>query len=169
MGDVPGGVAGAGHREHGARAAGRAVGAAPVHALQPADGPAARADLGQQARAVRAVDDVLGPEVARAGRRRVVAVARRGRAALEVLLERVAAGVGERLADERAADRPSVQGDVGAVGVVLQAGDLGDREHGQRVGDAEQDGQHEQGAQRGQVLADPGGITHVRTSPEGIG
>ncbi len=91
--------------------AGGAVGAAAVDVFEVADRLAAGADLGEQAGLVGAVDDVLRAEVAGRCRGRVVAVTGGGRPGLEVLLERVAVGVGERLADQAAADDRAVPGD----------------------------------------------------------
>ena len=53
-----------------------------------------------------------------------------------------------------------------AVGLVAQAGNLGDQPDEQRVGDAEDHGEHQQRAQRGPVLANEVGELHVRTSRE---
>ena len=108
----------------------------------------------------RGVDDALRAEVARAGGQRVVAVTGRRRAALEVLRQRVAVGVGERLPDQAAAHRLSVGLDDRAVGVVVQAGDLGHQPDEDRVGDAEDHGEHQQRPQRGPVLTNKIGEVH---------
>src|SRR5664280_3861569 len=105
-------------------------------------------------------DLVLRAEVGRAAGGGVVSCPGRGRAALEVLGvggdHGVAGGVfgglavlqdgnGEALADQGGADGGAAAGYQGAVGVVVE-GDLGEAGHDQRVGQAEDDGQQEQGS-----------------------
>ena len=120
-------AAGTEHDQHRADAAGGAVRPGAVDAVELADREAARADLGEQAlragvrrvgRVGQRVDDVLRAEVAGPGRGRVVAVAGGGGPRLEVLRQRVALGVGERLPDQRAADGRAAGGDERAVGLV---------------------------------------------------
>ncbi len=164
-GDGAGGAVAVIDGQDGADSFGGAVGAAAVDAFEFADGFAAGADLGEQAGLVRNVDDVLGPEVARRCGCRVVAVAGGGRPGLEVLLERIAVAVGVRLADEPAADGAAVLVGDRAAGSVGQAREPADADHQQRIEDAEQDGQDDQGAQCGEVLGEPGWQSHVR-SPE---
>ena len=65
----------------------------------------------------------------------------------------IAVGVGEQLTDQPAAHRLSVDLDDRPVGVVAQAGQLRHQPDEQRVGDADDHGEHQQRAQRGPVLA----------------
>src|SRR5581483_722823 len=91
-------------RQHGADAVSGAVWPSAVDAFEVADRKASSADLCQQRRRAgvalhrrirKCVNDAFGSEVRRTRRRRVVAVARIGWTALEVLRDRVAFGVSE--------------------------------------------------------------------------
>jgi len=66
----------------------------------------------------------------------------------EVGDEVVALALGERLAEQLGADHVAVVGDEGPVGLVVEQ-PLRDAGHGERVGDSEQDGEHQQDADRG--------------------
>src|ERR1035437_4979976 len=109
---------------------------------------------------------VLRAEVGCTAGRWVVSQPSRGRPALEVLWvcldDGVALGVfgwlavlqdgtGEPLPDEGGADGLAAANYEGAVGVVAE-GDLRKAGHGQRVGQAQDDGEQEQGPQRGAML-----------------
>src|SRR5664279_2414723 len=123
-----------------------------VDAVQGCGGCPTRVDVADQ-------DLVLRAQVGRPAGGRVVALPGRGRAALEVLRvggeHGVAGGVfgglavlqdgnGEPLPDQGGADGGAATSEQGAVGVVVE-GDLGEAGHGQRVDQAQDDGQQEQG------------------------
>ena len=142
------------------------------------DGQAPRADLGEQAqlaavavrvvrlgRVAERVDDVLRAEVGRAGRGRVVAVTGRRRPGLEVLHQRPAVLVGERLADERRA-HGSVPSTVTSEPSArcFSPGSWATASDRQRVGQTGQDGEHEQRAQRGEVLGEASEGRRIRRS-----
>src|SRR5215468_3076178 len=149
------------HCQHRANAVRRAERPRAVDAFEFADRETSRAHLGQQAllpgvafnrRVRKSVHNGLRPEVARARRSRVVAVAGCGRTRLEVLNQRVAVLVGERLPDDLGSDDIAGDFDLGAVRPALQSWDLRYQRNEQRVADAENHREDDQHAQCGDVL-----------------
>ena len=148
-------------RQHGAHAVGRAVRTPTIDALELTDCRAPRTHLRQQAllsgvagvgRVGKGVEDAFGPEVAPAARRGVVAGAGRRRPGLEVLGQRVAFAVDERLAEQTRANDGAVHLDERSVSLRLQAGNLRGEQDDERVGDACQHRDDEQGANGRDVL-----------------
>ena len=137
-----------------------AIGPASVDALEFPECQAAGTYLGQQARPAGGVHEILGAEVAGRGRGGVVPVAGDRGSGLEVGRDRVSVGVGERLTDQTAADHLPVRGDPRALGAGVEPGELGERDHHQRVAEAEQHREHEQGTGGRQVAGHEGRGTH---------